>query len=236
MHSCQWNSTRITVLFLCKPWHCGYGFQCSAIAGEVQRTESSIVPMFHWLIKGFWYYQQITLWKILLKLGCPEWFVGLIRSLHNGMKARVSFNGTLSGEISINNGVKQGDISATMLFNIYFAIVFLIAFYENSDGIYIRYRTSGSVFNVHRLLSQRKVFSSLVGELLYADDCDIVAHSEDELQCFMNHFVSTCNSFDLKINLKRTVVMYDSALVSPYIEPIIFIEGNKLVVVHSFVF
>ena len=103
-----------------------------------------------------------TLWKILLNLGCPERFMGLIRSLHNGMKARVSFNGTLSEKISINNGVKQGDISATMLFNIYFAIVFLVAFYENSDGIYIRYRTSGSVFNVRRLLSHRKVSSSLV--------------------------------------------------------------------------
>ena len=58
--------------------------------------------------------------------------MGLIRSLHNGMKARVSFDGTLSEEMSINNGVKQGDISAPMLFNIYFAIVFLVAFNDNS--------------------------------------------------------------------------------------------------------
>ena len=119
-----------------------------------------------------------------------------------------------------------------MLFNIYFAIVFLGAFYENSDGIYIRYRTSG---NVCRLLYQRKISSSLVKELLYVDDCDIVAHSEDELQCFMNHF-SACNSFSLKINLKKTVVMYSPAPGSPYIEPVIFIEGNKLDVVHSFVY
>ena len=138
--------------------------------------------------------------------------MGLVRSLYNGMKARVSFNGTLSGEISINNGVKQGDISAPMLFNIYFAIFFLVPFYENSDGIYIRYRTSGSVFIVRRPVSQTKVSSSLARELLYADDCDIVAHSEDELQCFMDHFVSACNSFGLKINLKKkTVVMYDPA-------------------------
>ena len=128
--------------------------------------------------------------------------MGLIRSLHNGMKAIINFNGTLSEEISINNGVKQGDISAPMLFNIYFAIVFLVAFYENSDGIYIIYRTSSSVFNVRRQFSLTKVSSSLVRELLYADDCDIVAHSEDELQCFMNHFVSACNSFGLKINQK----------------------------------
>ena len=123
-----------------------------------------------------------------------------------------------------------------MLFNIYFTIVFLIAFYENSDSIYIRYRTSGSVFNVCRLLSQRKVSSSLVRDLLYLADCDIVAHSEDDLQCFMNHFVSACNSFSLKINLKKTIVTYDPAPRSPYIEPIIFIEGNKLDVVHSFVY
>ena len=105
-----------------------------------------------------------------------------------------------------------------------------------TDGIYIRYRTSGSVFNVCRLLSQRKVSSSWVWELLYADDCDIVAHSEDELQCFMNHFVFACNSFGLKFNLKKTVVMYDPAPRSPYIEPIIFVEGNKLDIVHSFVY
>ena len=142
------------------------------------------------LSKAFDTVNRLTLWKILQKLGCPERFVGLIRSLHNGMKARVSFNGTLSEEISINNRVKQSDISASMLFNIYFAEVFLVDFYENSDGIYIRYRTSDSVFNVRRLFSQTKVSSSLVRELLYTDD---IAHSEDELRCFMNHFVSACN-------------------------------------------
>ena len=52
----------------------------------------------------------------------------------------------------------------------------------------------------------------------------------------MNHFVSACNSFGLKNYLKKTVVMYDPAPRSPYIEPIIFVEGNKLDVVHSFVY
>ena len=45
-----------------------------------------------------------------------------------------------------------------------------------------------------------------------------------------------CNSFGLKINLKKTVVMYDPVPGSPYIEPTIFVEGNKLDVVHSFVY
>ena len=52
----------------------------------------------------------------------------------------------------------------------------------------------------------------------------------------MNHFVSACNSFGLKIKLKKTVVVCDPAPGSPYIEPTIFVEGNKLDVVHSFVY
>ena len=144
----------------------------------LEKCKEQNLPLYQCFIdlsKAFDTVNRLILWKILLKSGCPEIFVGLIRSLHNGMKARVSFNGTLSEEISINNGVKQGDISAPKLFNIYFSLVFLVAFYENSDGIYSRYRTSGSVFNVRRLFSQRKVSSSLVRELLYADDCNIVA-------------------------------------------------------------
>ena len=73
-------------------------------------------------------------------------------------------------------------------------------------------------------------------KLLNADDCDIVAHSEDELQFFMNHFESAYNSFSLKISLKKTVVMYDPAPGSPFIEPTIFVEDNKLDPVHSFVY
>ena len=99
-----------------------------------EKCKEQNLPLYQCFIdlsKAFDTVNRSTLWKILLKLGCPERFVGLIRSLHNGMKARLSFNGTLSEEISINNGVKQGDISASMLFSIYFAIVFLVSFYEN---------------------------------------------------------------------------------------------------------
>ena len=64
------------------------------------------------------------------------------------MTARIHFNGTHSEPISVENGVKQGDIVAPTLFTIYFAVVFLVAFYENPDGIYIRYQTSGKIFNL----------------------------------------------------------------------------------------
>ena len=62
---------------------------------------------------------------------------------------------------------------------------------------------SGKVYNIHRFLAHTKI-SYMVRDLLYADNCDIVTHSEDEMQCFMNHFGHTCKGFGLEINLKKT--------------------------------
>ena len=84
-------------------------------------------------------------------------------------------------------------MSAPSLFSIYFAVVFHEAFYENPNGIYIRYRTPGKVHNIRRLMVYKKV-SSLVMEVLNADDCEIDKNSEDEMQCFMNRFAHACKA------------------------------------------
>ena len=140
----------------------------------------------------------------MLRLGCPEKSVGLIRSLYDGMKARVGFSGALLfDKIPADNGIKQGDISAHALFTNNLAVVFLVAFNENPDGIYIRYRTSVKVYNIRILLTYTNVSSSLVRELLYADDCDIVTYSEYGMQRFMNRLAHICKAFGLEINLKR---------------------------------
>ena len=39
------------------------------------------------------------------------------------MKAGINFNGSLSGEIPVDNGVKQGDITEPTLFYIYLTAV-----------------------------------------------------------------------------------------------------------------
>ena len=53
----------------------------------------------------------------------------MFKELHRNMKARVTFNGQLSGEIAIDNDdVKQGDISAPTLFSIFFAVLLTHAF------------------------------------------------------------------------------------------------------------
>lgn len=43
----------------------------------------------------------------------PEKFVGLIRSMHNDMKAWICVGGDLLDLISVEAGVKQGDLLAS---------------------------------------------------------------------------------------------------------------------------
>ena len=72
-------------------------------------------------------------------------------------------------------------------------------------GIYIRFRTTGKLFNIRRLQATTKVVEELIQELLYAADCALFAHSDKELQEMSDLFSV---SFGLTINLTKTEVMH----------------------------
>jgi hypothetical protein len=188
------------------------------------------------LTKAFDTVNRDALWKILGKLGCPPRFVKMFKELHRDMKARVTFNGSLSDEICIDNGVKQGDIPAPTLFSIYFSVVLAYAFQDCDIGIQLRFRTTGKVFNLRRFKARSKTFQLLVRELLYADDADFVAHTEEDMQTLMDRFSKACIAFGLTISLKKTKVMFTPAPGEPYNEPNIMVNGTKLGVVDSFVY
>ena len=160
----------------------------------------------------------------------------MLKELHRDMKGRVSFNGQLSEEISIDNGVKQGDIPAPTLFSIYFAVLLMHAFKDCDVGVLLRFRTTGKVFNLRRFNVKSKVFQELIRELLYADDADFLAHTEADMQTIMDNFSRACDAFGLKISLKKTKVMYTPAPGEPYVEPNIMVKGTRLEVVDKFVY
>ena len=73
------------------------------------------------------------------------------------------------------------------------------------DGIYIHFRTDGSLFNFRRL-SRTKTIEELIIELLFADDCALLAHTEEALQHIINRFSDAAKNFGLIISLKTGVV------------------------------
>ena len=125
-----------------------------------------------------------------------------------GMMATVVYENEEVKAFSVNNGVKQGCVLAPVLFNIYFSYLIRHVFQGNDEGIYLRTRHDGGLFNISRFRAKTKVKESTVRELLFADDAALVAHSEELLQRLLDKFSESCKSFGLKISLKKTVIMH----------------------------
>ena len=104
------------------------------------------------------------------------------------------------------------------------------------DGICIRFRTDGSLPNLLRLLARTKTIEELITELLFADDCALLAHTEEPLQHIVNRFSDATKNFGLTISLKKTEVLYQPPLREAHSSPHISIEGTNLNAVEHFAY
>ena len=212
-------------------------FSARQIQEKCREQRVGLYQVFIDLTKAFDTVNRNALWKILGKMGCPDKFVNIIKSFHDDMKVWVSLSGELSDPISVENGVKQGDIPAPTLFAIYFFIVFVLAFDdEDAPAIYIRYRTTNKLFALKRFNAKRELTIAMVRDLLYADDCDLVAHTEADMQRMMDLFSRACTALGLTISLDKTKAMFSPAPGEEYVEPNIYIYGKRIGVVLEFIY
>ena len=189
------------------------------------------------LTKAFDTVSRGGLWAILSKLGCPERFVSIIISFHEGMMARVIEHGAASDTFPVSNGVKQGCVLATTLFSLLFATMLFAALSKTSSGINVRYRCDGRFFDLRRLKAKTKVLEALVRDFLFADDCALVAVNEPDLQELASCLSEAAKAFGLTISLRKTEVMPQLAPgLTPPPEPSIVIEGTKLNNVECFTY
>ena len=181
--------------------------------------------------KAFDSVNRNALWVIMKKMGCPPKFVAILKCLHRDMTVRILVDYELTSEIPYNNGVKQGCILAPTLFAIFAAAMFMHAFSDSPSGVSIRFRSNGSLFNLARLRSQSKCMTTLLHEFQYADDCALIADSEEALQDYIDSFADAASSFGLTINCKKTEVM---ALQNSAVRNPLSVNGTHLANVHSF--
>ena len=76
----------------------------------------------------------------------------------------------------------------------------------DTQGTYIRYKSSGKLFNIRRFAAKTKVLLALVCDLLYADDCGQP-----------NRLSEACREFGITISLDKTVVMFQPAPGTVYV-------------------
>ena len=172
------------------------------------------------------------LWQIMKKFGCPITFTALVRQL----RATVLDNGDTSDSFPVTNGVKQGCVLASILFSMVFAAMLHDASQDNDDGIQLKYRTDGGVFNLRRLKANTKVKIATLRELLFADDCALNSNTEAEMQQYVNHFYRACDNFSFTISTKKTEVMHQPAPRKMYHEPHIFVNDESLKATDSFIY
>ena len=99
------------------------------------------------------------------------------------MKAQIRANGTLSDKFEITNGVKQGCVLAPLLFSIYLAAMLDEAFSGCGNmGVLLQTRIGANLFNVKQFAAKTKTSLNVARELMYADDCAIVAYDHATMQ------------------------------------------------------
>nr|XP_027226759.1 uncharacterized protein LOC113818771 [Penaeus vannamei] len=193
----------IVTIYKCKGdrRECGNyrGISLLCIAGKVlakiallrqQEISERILP--EPTIKAFDFLGRDALWRIMMKYGCPPRLLAVIKAFHTDMRATVTVNGETSDFFQVLHGVKQGCILAPTLFLA--AVIEEMA--DNSlDGIYIRTRSDGGLFNISRLKSQRHVLVKCIRELLYADDSALVSHTLDGIQRLLEKFAEAVSNY-----------------------------------------
>ena len=108
------------------------------------------------LTKAFDSVSREGLWKIMAKFGCPTKFIAMVRQFRDGMLARVQNDGEFSDPFPVTNGVKQSYVLAPTLFSMMFSAMLTDAFHVGDNGIPIRHRFDGKLFNLRRLQAKAR--------------------------------------------------------------------------------
>ena len=138
----------------------------------------SLLAVFVDLTKAFDAVNREALRVILSKLGCPTKFVNLIRQFHDDMTGQVLSDDEASEPFSISSSAKQGCVLAPGLFNLFFTCVLNHAVRYLEQGVCLRYRLDGSLFDLRQLTAKTNTAKKTVLKALFADDCALMTHRE----------------------------------------------------------
>ena len=102
----------------------------------------------------------------------------IVREFNTGTNGRVAVGSEVNEEIQMSHGTKQGCVLAPTLFSLFLTVVVVILHQSVSEGVYIRTRDDGKLFNLALLKVRTKTRLELITELLFVDDTALIAHTQ----------------------------------------------------------
>ena len=163
-------------------------FTLCQIQEKCREHNRNLFIIFIDLTKAFDTVNREALWPLLRKCGCPDKFVNIVRQFHDGMVGSVQVDGELSDPFPISNGSearlcsRSDSLRHILRYDVQVIEGINVNMPDSDGGIFIRFRKDGRLFNVKDLDAKTKALKLLITELLYADDCALLAHSEECLQ------------------------------------------------------
>ncbi|KAL0177088.1 hypothetical protein M9458_025982 [Cirrhinus mrigala] len=170
------------------------------------------------LTKTFDSVSRTGLWLILRKIGCPEKFIDLFCSFHNGI-AQVLDDEELSDQFGISNGTKQGCVLAPLLFNIFFSMMLSVAFKDcdmddcalmahtltEVQSLFDRFRTAAPQFGLTVSLKKTEVMLQAVNKSksipLVITAGDTVLTAVDKF-CYLGSILAADTTVDCDISAR----------------------------------
>ena len=112
--------------------------------------------------------------------------------------------GNVSSEFPIKNGVRQGDLLAPTLFNLFFDAVISKALAQHPGcGLKVLYHQKADLVGNRRNLSRELPLQ----DLEYADNMALVSDSMDLLKVLMQAMEISCSEMGLTISSRKTQVL-----------------------------
>ena len=135
------------------------------------------------------------LWKILQKMGLPDYLTCLLRNLYAGQEATVRTGHRTTAWFEIGKGVRQGCMLSPCLFNLYAEDIMRNAGLDEAQaGIKIAGRT--------------------INNLRYAYDTTLMVESEEELKSLLMKVKEESEKVGLKLSIQKTKIKASGPITS----------------------
>ena len=175
----------------------------------MQRAKEFNVPVFLCFIDLFKAYHSVNrnlLWAVLRRVyNFPEKFVSIIEALYKKTYEVVRFEGQFSGEYKVESGVKQGDVLAPTLFNLFLDVIIRTAMMKHPDaGFHIQYNFDAPLVNNSR---HKFKMSDKVQILMYADDVVLLSNDRSVMNSLIQSLSEGFTRYGLKINTQKSKIM-----------------------------
>ena len=166
-------------------------FNLRILCEQYFQNQQNLYQVFIDFKKAFDRVWHAALWATMRKYNISANLVRTIEQLYDKATSAVQMNGSIGDLFRTTVGVRQGCLLSLTLFNIFLERIMSDALEEHDGKVSIGGRN--------------------ITNLQFADDIDVLAEEEQELEALVQSLDKTCTRYKMEISAEKTKLMTNSA-------------------------